>query len=148
MSSAWDDVTVIRKRPETAKVAKSDAALNAARRSGVGVASEKKGVSNANVASIDAGKAAKIDRETEDFTVEKIPLSLGKTIQQARQAKQMTQKDLATKINEKPTVVNEYEAGKAQNPNQQILGKMERALGVKLRGKDIGAPLVKPTPKK
>ena len=53
----------------------------------------------------------------------------------------MTQKDLATKINEKPSVVNDYESGKAPNPNQQILAKMERALGVKLRGKDIGAPL-------
>ena len=37
-------------------------------------------------------------------------------------------------INEKPQVVNEYEQGKAI-PNQQIIGKMERALGVKLRGK-------------
>jgi putative transcription factor len=53
----------------------------------------------------------------------------------------MTQKELATKINEKPTVVNEYESGKAVNPNQQILMKLERALGVKLRGKDIGQPL-------
>ena len=37
-------------------------------------------------------------------------------------------------INEKPQVVNEYEQGKAI-PNQQIIGKMERTLGVKLRGK-------------
>ena len=37
--------------------------------------------------------------------------------------------------------MNDYEAGKALNPNQQILMKLERALGVKLRGKDIGAPL-------
>lgn len=68
-------------------------------------------------------------------------MSVSKTIQQARQAKGLTQKDLATKINEKPTVVNEYESGKAVNPNQQILMKMERVLGVKLRGKDVGAPL-------
>ncbi len=66
---------------------------------------------------------------------------MGKAIQQARQAKEMTQKDLATKINEKPSVVNDYESGKASNPNQQILAKLERALGVKLRGKDIGSPL-------
>lgn len=63
---------------------------------------------------------------------------MSKAIQQGRQAKGLTQKDLATKINEKQTVVNEYEAGKAVNPNQQILAKMERALGVKLRGKNIG----------
>lgn len=66
--------------------------------------------------------------------------SVAKAIQQGRQAKNMTQKELATKINEKATVVNEYEAGKAI-PNQQVLGKLERALGIKLRGKDIGAPL-------
>ncbi len=40
---------------------------------------------------------------------------------------------LAQAINEKPQIVNEYESGKAV-PNNQVLGKMERALGVKLRG--------------
>lgn len=37
-------------------------------------------------------------------------------------------------INEKPQIIQEYESGKAI-PNQQIIGKLERALGVKLRGK-------------
>jgi putative transcription factor len=37
-------------------------------------------------------------------------------------------------INEKPQVIQEYESGKAI-PNQQIIGKLERALGAKLRGK-------------
>lgn len=55
-------------------------------------------------------------------------------IQQARQAKGWTQKELAQKINEKPQVINEYESGRAI-PNQQILGKLERVLGTKLRGK-------------
>ena len=44
------------------------------------------------------------------------------------------------RINEKPTVINEYESGKAV-PDQQVLGKIERALGIKLRGKDKGQPL-------
>jgi ribosome-binding protein aMBF1 (putative translation factor) len=54
----------------------------------------------------------------------------------ARLAKEpsMTQKDLATKVNEKPSVINDYESGRAV-PNQQVLSKIERALGVKLRGK-------------
>ena len=37
-------------------------------------------------------------------------------------------------INEKPNVIQEYENGKAI-PNQQVISKLERALGVKLRGK-------------
>ena len=45
----------------------------------------------------------------------------------------MTQKDLAQKTNEKPSVIQDYESGKA-TPNPQILGKLERILGVKLRG--------------
>lgn len=35
------------------------------------------------------------------------------------------------KINEKPQVINDYEAGRAI-PNQAVLGKMERALGKKI----------------
>lgn len=43
----------------------------------------------------------------------------------------MTQKELATAINEKPQIVGEYESGKAV-PNPAIISKLERALGVKL----------------
>ena len=45
----------------------------------------------------------------------------------------LSQKDVAQKINEKPSILQDYESGKAI-PNPQILGKLERALGVKLRG--------------
>lgn len=76
----------------------------------------------------------------------KVAPSVGKTIGQARQAKGLNQKDLATRINEKPQVIGEYESGKAI-PNPQVLAKLERALGVKLRGKDIGAPLGGPKKK-
>jgi putative transcription factor len=55
-------------------------------------------------------------------------------IQTARMEKQLTQKDLAQKTNEKPSVIQDYESGKAV-PNPQILSKFERILGVKLRGK-------------
>ncbi|KAI9349095.1 multi protein-bridging factor 1 [Obelidium mucronatum] len=137
MSDDWDSVTVIRKRPAGGPtVVKSEAAVNAARRQGVAVITEKK-----TAGGYDAAKMGKVENEAEDFTVKKVNLSVSKAIQQARMAKQMTQKDLATKINEKQTVVNEYESGKAVNPNQQILGKMERVLGVKLRGQNIGAAL-------
>lgn len=39
---------------------------------------------------------AKLDRETEELHHERVPLEVGKVIQQGRQAKGLTQKDLAT----------------------------------------------------
>ncbi|KAI9203877.1 multi protein bridging factor 1-domain-containing protein [Polychytrium aggregatum] len=139
--SDWDNVTVIRKRAETPKTVKSDAALNAARRSGASIETAKKGSGSNATAVYDAGKMAKVDNETEDFHVEKVSMSVSRAIQQGRQAKGLTQKQLATMINEKPTIVNDYEGGRAPNPNQQVLAKMERVLGLKLRGKNIGEPL-------
>lgn len=41
---------------------------------------------------------------------------------------------LLQQINEKPSVINEYESGKAI-PNPQVLSKMSRALGVQLSAK-------------
>lgn len=52
---------------------------------------------------------------------------------QARMELKLSQKDVAQKINEKPSVLQDYESGRA-TPNPQILGKLERVLGVKLRG--------------
>ena len=66
----------------------------------------------------------------------KVPLELRKKIQQARSGKKMTQAQLAQKVNVKQNVINEYESGKAV-PDNALLGKLERALGVKLRGKNI-----------
>jgi putative transcription factor len=54
-------------------------------------------------------------------------------MQTARMELKLSQKDVAQKINEKPSVLQDYEAGKAI-PNAQILSKLERVLGVKLRG--------------
>ena len=59
---------------------------------------------------------------------------VGSRVRSFRIAKKMTQAQLAKTINELPKVVQSYENGKAI-PNNQILGKIERALGVKLRGK-------------
>lgn len=55
-------------------------------------------------------------------------------MQTARMELKLSQKEVAQKINEKPSVLQDYEAGKAI-PNAQILSKLERTLGVKLRGK-------------
>ena len=75
----------------------------------------------------------KLDENDDGGKLPELGLNIGQRIQQARAAKGMKQKDLATKCNEKPNVIAEYEQGKAI-PNNQILGKLERVLGVKLRG--------------
>lgn len=61
-------------------------------------------------------------------------LTVAKRIQQGRVSKNLTQKQLAQKINVKPQVITEYETGKAI-PNQTILNKIARTLGIKLKKK-------------
>lgn len=145
-NSDWDSVTVIgrSKAPSArATVARTQAQINAARRSGDVLAVEKKWGGGGNRGADPEGqRLTKIDRDNEVAPPAKIDLSVGRAIQKGRQDKGLTQKELAQKINEKPNVVNDYEAGRAV-PNQQVLGKIERAIGVKLRGKDIGSPLFK-----
>ncbi|ODQ67269.1 putative multi-protein binding factor 1 [Nadsonia fulvescens var. elongata DSM 6958] len=129
-----------------AKVARSEAQINAARRTGGVLAVEKKYTTGNKVGDTDGQRLTKVDRGDEIIAPPKVDISVGKAIQKGRQDKGMTQKDLAVKINEKPQVINDYESGRAI-PNQQILGKMERNLGIKLRGKDIGQPLGGPKKK-
>ncbi|KAH3705663.1 endothelial differentiation-related factor 1-like [Dreissena polymorpha] len=136
----WDEVKYIGRRQPKSGTLKTPQALSAAQRQGVAIDTEKKFAGGQNKQHSAAKNTAKLDRETEELHHEHVPLDLAKLIQQARQAKGWTQKELATKICEKPQVVNEYEAGKAI-PNQQIISKLERNLGVKLRGKDKGQPL-------
>lgn len=81
----------------------------------------------------DHQKIAKLDRDNDVAPPPKIAPSVGKAMQTARMELKLSQKDVAAKINEKQSVLQDYEAGKAI-PNPQILGKLERALGVKLRG--------------
>lgn len=52
-------------------------------------------------------------------------------IQKGRTAKNMSQKDLAMKINVPVSTVSSYESGKAI-PNKQILQKIRNTLGIKL----------------
>jgi len=153
MSEDWDAVTKIGAKANgnaiRTNVAKTNSEINAARRSGAVVATEKKYAGGSNkIQSTEGQRLTKVDRENEVAPPPKIDLSVGKAMAQARQAKEpsMSQKDLATKVNEKQSVINDYESGRAV-PNQQLLGKLERALGVKLRGKDIGSPIGGPKKK-
>ncbi|XP_076436240.1 endothelial differentiation-related factor 1-like [Babylonia areolata] len=135
----WDEVTVIGHRARASQQ-RSKQAVNSAMRTGADVETSKKFSAGQNKQSSAAKNTAKLDRETEELHHEHVSLDVAKLIQQGRQSKGFTQKDLAQKINEKQQVINEYESGRAI-PNNQVMGKLERALGIKLRGKDKGKPL-------
>lgn len=70
----------------------------------------------------------KIEEEEENFELKTISLDIRIRIQQARLAKKMTQKQLANAINEKPSLIQDYESGKAV-PTPQVLNKIERVIG-------------------
>lgn len=148
----WESQTVVGSRARVgnggprATVARSQAEINAARRSGNVLAVEKKFAAGNKSGNPEGQRLAKIDRDDNVAPPTKVSADVGKAMQKGRQDKNLTQKDLATAINEKPQVINDYEAGRAV-PNQQVLGKIERKLGIKLRGKDIGTPLGGPKKK-
>ena len=102
---------------------------------GLNVTAVRKDVSNVNNAG-PGRNASKLENETEELTHKTVKTEVKKSIMQGRLAKKLTQAQLAQQINERPQVVQEYESGKAI-PNQQILAKLERVLGVKLRGKGM-----------
>ncbi|CAK4070693.1 unnamed protein product [Aphanomyces euteiches] len=108
-----------------------EAALNRARRAG-NVVTEAKHNGVANKSAHQAtGNMRKLEEDTDNFKHETVDRSLSQALQKARMDKGMTQKALATAINEKPQVIGEYESGRAI-PNGQIIVKIERALGCRL----------------
>ena len=76
----------------------------------------------------------KLDQVTDAEHVVHCSMELRKQIQIARLAKKMSQSQLAQLTNEKPSVIQQYESGKAV-PTSQILQKLRKALGVKLKSK-------------
>ncbi|GAA5858161.1 hypothetical protein JCM8547_005676 [Rhodosporidiobolus lusitaniae] len=144
----WDSKTVIGSKSRGPTVARSEGAVNAARRAGGAVDTDRKATGNKGSSGPDHAKIAKLDRENEVAPPPTVSLELGKVIQKARQdyvqadgtKKPLSQGDLAKMLNVKGTIVQEYENMKAK-PDPAILGKMERILKVKLRGAGLGQPL-------
>jgi len=94
--SNWDSVSVLRKKPPKPVILKSESAINQARRQGVEVETQQKYGAGTNKQHVPAIKISKLDRETEELKHEKVPLEVGKIMQQGRHAKGLSQKDLAT----------------------------------------------------
>ncbi|XP_010524071.1 PREDICTED: multiprotein-bridging factor 1b-like [Tarenaya hassleriana] len=135
MTQDWEPVVIRKKAPNSA-AKRDEKAVNAARRTGAEIETVRKfnGGTNKAASSSTSLNTKKLDDDTENLTHDRVPTELKKAIMQARTEKKLTQAQLAQIINEKPQVIQEYESGKAI-PNQQILSKLERALGAKLRGK-------------
>lgn len=67
----------------------------------------------------------KVDKD--EFKIKKVTNKLSLEIKNKRNSKGFTQKELALKINVKPSVINDYESGKAI-PNSAIINKLKRIL--------------------
>jgi putative transcription factor len=169
----WDTKTVIGSKSRATPKAATEKDVNAARRSGAAIETERKGstLNKTTAKETDHQRIAALDRTDEPTAPKPISKDVGKAMQDARKTLDMTQKDLAVKVNEKvralvidllvyvracidrahsytqPTVIQDYEQGKAI-PSPQVLAKLEKALKVKLRGKDIGQPMLSVSEKK
>ncbi|KAM0933438.1 putative transcription factor Lambda-DB family [Dioscorea sansibarensis] len=132
----WEPVVLSKRKPKSGDL-KDPKAVNQALRAGATVETVRKHDAGSNKKAASSGPvvyARKLDEQTEPAGFDKVAPEVRAAIQKARLAKKMSQAELAKLINERTQVVQEYESGKAV-PNQAVLAKMERVLGVKLRGK-------------
>ncbi|KAM0683379.1 Endothelial differentiation- factor 1 [Mitosporidium daphniae] len=139
-TSDWEKVTVLRKKklpPQHSTKAVNEAL---AKGSPVEISKRYNAGTNRPSASTPSAEQRHIAESDEIILPRTISHDVGRAIMRARQAIPLTQKELATKIFEKPDIIHDYELGKGLY-NPTILAKIERVLGVKLRGTNIGAPL-------
>ncbi|KAK7314492.1 hypothetical protein VNO77_33017 [Canavalia gladiata] len=133
ISQDWEPVVLHKSKPK-AQDLRNPKAVNQALRCGAEVLTVKKFDAGSNKKAGPAANARKLDEGTEPAALERVAGEVRHAIQKARLEKKISQAELAKQINERTQVVQEYENGKAV-PNQAVLAKMERVLGVKLRGK-------------
>ena len=69
--------------------------------------------------------------EGDEFKINKLSGEFRKALMQARQTKGLTQKELASKLNVKPAVINSYESGKVV-PQGNFIHRLNHILNVKL----------------
>ncbi|KAL2404967.1 Multiprotein-bridging factor 1 [Exophiala dermatitidis] len=152
----WDSVTRIGSRvragggaAERERVVKGRTALNAAQRSGAIVLTEKKYGGTNTKSNVEGQHATKVDRSDDIVKPKTVSRQLAQAALRRRNEMQpkMTQADLAKKVSLNISVIQALEKEGGPIPSQQDLAKIEKALGVKLRGTDIGAPLPNRKPK-
>lgn len=117
------------------KMSQKEKAKRALRTGNQQVETKKKhgGGQNGDISNVNMKK---LDEDMENLKVETVNKKLSQEIMKARTTKGWKQKELATKINVLPSVIQKYENGQAI-PEHNIILKLQRVLGVKLTGKDF-----------
>eukprot|EP01087_Luapelamoeba_hula_P009159 TRINITY_DN234_c0_g1_i1.p1 TRINITY_DN234_c0_g1~~TRINITY_DN234_c0_g1_i1.p1 ORF type:complete len:175 (-),score=29.43 TRINITY_DN234_c0_g1_i1:120-644(-) len=148
-TDSWETITFRAKKPKN-----TPQGIEKARQQGLAVETSRKFNAGGNKQGpgvpTNAGRIAEdrnsIDEDADKIEVKHVSRDVSRVIQQARSELGITQRDLAVRVNVPASTVADYEAGRGV-PNQQVLGKMERVLGYKLRGKDIGSKMEPKHPK-
>lgn len=134
MSDHQDWTTIVfKKKPVKKQQGNKKAATGAPAE---GYVTVKKASTNAGTAGqpkLDSNRLRKIDNN-ELPIIPKVSIGMRQAISQGRQAKNITQKELAQQMNVKPSIIQDYENGKAI-PNSQFLARMEKVLDTKINGK-------------
>lgn len=84
-----------------------------------------------NKASIPKSSKQRLEKSEDIHIPDKVHLSLSKSIQQARNSKKMSQKQLAVMMNCQASLIQQYEIGQAI-PQNNFICKLERVLKTKL----------------
>ncbi|CAJ1348862.1 unnamed protein product [Effrenium voratum] len=129
LEQQWEPVRWLKAAPH-GQAAKGAAAVNQARRQGENVETSRKFSASSNRSRV-VPNAAKLDEHAEIFRHQTVSHDFKLALQQARCAKKWTQSQLAAAVSEKPSVVNDYESGRAV-PNGAVVVKLSKALGVQL----------------
>lgn len=127
--------------PSSRPKALGETAANRILQTGGAVSVTKKEYHQSNAQRQGLGANAKrIDDDDDIIKVKTVPLKLSTAIMKARQAKGLSQAELAKLVNERASVITEYENAKAV-PNESVLVRIEKALGMYLRGAKAGQPM-------
>jgi len=122
-------------------VARTQSAINAAKRTGTFVGTEKKFTTgNAAKGNTDGQRLTKVDRSDDIVKPQYVGPEVGAAITKTRTELGMNRKRLAALCFVTEAQLGTFESGKA-SPDQKVLGALERTLKIKLRGSDIGTPL-------
>ena len=79
----------------------------------------------------------KVENESENFQILKIPAKLVREIIDARNIKKLSQKDMAIKLNIQRNIYNDIENGKSiyNQQTKENIQKIQRIVGVKFQNK-------------